>query len=208
MPNVTEFNIGLDGKITFELDNGTTKIVDLANLGSGGGGSVTAADITDAGAAGRQVLQGATVAAIKTVLALVKADVGLGNVDNTSDANKPVSTATQTVLNAKADSSTVTASLALKTDKTTVVPGTAMTTRTTTDADDAGIFTTASAATVTVHSGAKTSFGFYISGAGAVTFAGASGVTVTDKRTTGATNPSCALVQIGTNAYEVIGSKA
>ncbi len=30
-----------------------------------------------------------------------KADVGLGNVDNTSDANKPVSTAQQTALNAK-----------------------------------------------------------------------------------------------------------
>ena len=33
---------------------------------------------------------------------LAKADVGLGNVDNTSDAGKPVSTATQTALNAKA----------------------------------------------------------------------------------------------------------
>jgi hypothetical protein len=33
--------------------------------------------------------------------ALTKADVGLGNVDNTSDANKPVSTATQTALNTK-----------------------------------------------------------------------------------------------------------
>jgi hypothetical protein len=33
--------------------------------------------------------------------ALTKADVELGNVDNTSDANKPVSTATQTALNAK-----------------------------------------------------------------------------------------------------------
>lgn len=32
---------------------------------------------------------------------LVKADVGLANVDNTSDVNKPVSTATQTALNAK-----------------------------------------------------------------------------------------------------------
>lgn len=32
-----------------------------------------------------------------------KGDVGLGNVDNTSDANKPISTATQTALNAKAD---------------------------------------------------------------------------------------------------------
>lgn len=32
---------------------------------------------------------------------LTKNDIGLGNVDNTSDANKPVSTATQTALNAK-----------------------------------------------------------------------------------------------------------
>jgi hypothetical protein len=32
-----------------------------------------------------------------------KGDVGLGNVDNTSDANKPVSTATQTALDAKPD---------------------------------------------------------------------------------------------------------
>jgi hypothetical protein len=32
---------------------------------------------------------------------LVKGDVGLGNVDNTADADKPVSTATQTALNSK-----------------------------------------------------------------------------------------------------------
>ena len=32
---------------------------------------------------------------------VTKADVGLGNADNTSDANKPISTATQTALNAK-----------------------------------------------------------------------------------------------------------
>ena len=35
---------------------------------------------------------------------LVKSEIGLGNVDNTSDASKPVSTATQTELNAKANS--------------------------------------------------------------------------------------------------------
>jgi hypothetical protein len=34
---------------------------------------------------------------------LNKSDVGLSNVDNTSDTNKPVSTATQTALNAKQD---------------------------------------------------------------------------------------------------------
>jgi hypothetical protein len=38
--------------------------------------------------------------------ALTKADVGLGNVDNTSDANKPVSTAQQTALNLKANLAT------------------------------------------------------------------------------------------------------
>ncbi|HTE22284.1 MAG TPA: hypothetical protein VK674_04560 [Candidatus Limnocylindria bacterium] len=42
-----------------------------------------------------------TPAQLKTDLALVKGDVGLGNADNTSDANKPVSTATQTALNGK-----------------------------------------------------------------------------------------------------------
>jgi hypothetical protein len=40
-----------------------------------------------------------------SAVALVKGDIGLGNVDNTSDASKPISTATQTALNAKANSS-------------------------------------------------------------------------------------------------------
>ena len=44
-----------------------------------------------------------TVSTIKTALNLSKSDVGLGNVDNTSDANKPVSTATQTALDGKVD---------------------------------------------------------------------------------------------------------
>ena len=37
---------------------------------------------------------------------VTKAQVGLGNVDNTSDLNKPISTATQTALDLKADKST------------------------------------------------------------------------------------------------------
>jgi hypothetical protein len=41
------------------------------------------------------------------VAAIDKTSVGLGNVDNTSDANKPISTAQQTVLNAKANNSTI-----------------------------------------------------------------------------------------------------
>lgn len=42
-----------------------------------------------------------TAAQAKTLLALVKADVGLGNVDNTADASKPVSTAQQTAIDLK-----------------------------------------------------------------------------------------------------------
>lgn len=45
-----------------------------------------------------------SVAGKTGAVTLVKADVGLGNVDNTSDAAKPVSTATQTALNGKAAS--------------------------------------------------------------------------------------------------------
>lgn len=39
-------------------------------------------------------------------MTLAKSDVGLGNVDNTSDASKPISTATQTALNAKSGKAT------------------------------------------------------------------------------------------------------
>lgn len=44
-----------------------------------------------------------SVAGKTGTVSLVKGDVGLGNVDNTSDANKPISTATQTALDGKAD---------------------------------------------------------------------------------------------------------
>jgi hypothetical protein len=43
-----------------------------------------------------------------TVSGITKAMVGLGSVDNTSDAAKPISTATQTALDLKADSSAIT----------------------------------------------------------------------------------------------------
>lgn len=57
---------------------------------------------------------------------VTKAQVGLGNVDNTSDANKPVSTATQTALNLKANQATtytkteVDTALGLKVDDTEI----------------------------------------------------------------------------------------
>ena len=56
---------------------------------------------------------------------LVKGDVGLDNVDNTTDANKPVSTATQTALNLKANSSDI-AELAQDALNTAIVAGTGL----------------------------------------------------------------------------------
>lgn len=44
-----------------------------------------------------------TSPSITTPTGIVKGDVGLGNVDNTSDVNKPISTATQTALDLKED---------------------------------------------------------------------------------------------------------
>lgn len=49
-----------------------------------------------------------------TVSGITKSMVGLGNVDNTADINKPVSTATQTALDLKANATDVTTALVLK----------------------------------------------------------------------------------------------
>lgn len=58
---------------------------------------------TDARASAAAPVQ--SVAGRSGDVVLAKADVGLSNVDNTSDADKPVSTATQTALDGKASSS-------------------------------------------------------------------------------------------------------
>lgn len=50
---------------------------------------------------GQSILAAANAAAAKILLSLTKADVGLGNVDNTSDAAKPISTAVQAALDGK-----------------------------------------------------------------------------------------------------------
>jgi len=92
----------------------------------GGGGTVTAANITDATAVGRNVLTATDATAARSVIgagtsnltlgtssttakagdyAPTKTDVGLSNVDNTSDANKPISTAIATALSGKVGTS-------------------------------------------------------------------------------------------------------
>lgn len=68
-------------------------------------GFMSSADKTklDGIAAGAQVNSVTSVAGKTGAVTLAKADVGLGSVDNTSDADKPVSTAQQMALNAKLD---------------------------------------------------------------------------------------------------------
>lgn len=65
----------------------------------------TLKDKLDGIESGAQVNSVTSVAGRTGDVTLAKADVGLGNVDNTSDANKPVSNATQTALNAKLNTS-------------------------------------------------------------------------------------------------------
>jgi hypothetical protein len=65
-----------------------------------------------------------SVAGKTGVVTLVKGDVGLGSVDNTSDANKPISTATQTALNLKANKATTLAGYGITDAMTAAAIGT------------------------------------------------------------------------------------
>lgn len=139
-------------------------------VGEGAGGAVT------------------SVAGKTGAVTLVKADVGLANVDNTADANKPVSTA---------QSAAIAAAVAPK------APA-AFTSRVLTNADDGTTLICASARVATVNTGLVSGFGCAFKGA--VTFAGTA--TVTDVRTTGSATPWCSLVQTGANTYDAVGTKA
>ena len=86
--------------------------VDALNAAAGvADGSITSAKIADATIVNADVAANAQIDFTKLNiqksnilgLGIVKGDLGLGNVDDTSDVNKPVSTATQTALNLKAN---------------------------------------------------------------------------------------------------------
>lgn len=97
--------------------------VPTAQIPDGVGGASTVDELTDATTVGKAVVQAADAGAARTAIGaastaqgakadtavqpagLTKAAVGLGSVDNTSDANKPVSSAQQTALDGKAASS-------------------------------------------------------------------------------------------------------
>lgn len=68
---------------------------------------------TGGGTAGVSSFNGRTGMVTPQAGDYTKSDVGLGNVDNTSDLNKPISTATQNALNLKANASDIPAPYSL-----------------------------------------------------------------------------------------------
>ena len=100
--NVDSFNAVLSGTTTI---NGLAFLNGPVALGS----SITGIDISDV--AGLQTaldLKAPSASPIftGTTSGITKYIVGLGNVDDTADLDKPISTATQTYLDAKADKTT------------------------------------------------------------------------------------------------------
>jgi hypothetical protein len=83
---------GVQGSLTFGISNTNAVKIDNNSVQSG-----DFARFTNTG------LEGRSISEVKTQLGLVKGDVGLGNVDNTADSAKPVSTAQQNALNLKAN---------------------------------------------------------------------------------------------------------
>jgi hypothetical protein len=78
--------------------------------------NAAAGSIADGGITTIKLADGAVTDA-KVANGISKSKVGLSNVDNTADAAKPISTATQTALDTKANAATVTSDLATKVDK-------------------------------------------------------------------------------------------
>jgi hypothetical protein len=91
---------------TYATDAVSTHNSDTTDVHGIADTSVLATSTTVATAKSEAIAAAGTAADSKistAVAALTKSSVGLGNVDNTSDANKPVSTATQTALDLKAN---------------------------------------------------------------------------------------------------------
>ena len=133
--NVTADKLAGDSVTTAKIEDGAVTSAKIAN------GTIVNADINASAAIAQSKIDGLSASfAAKadlnsptftgTVAGITKSMVGLGNVDNTSDANKPVSTATQAALDLKADKAaptftgTVTASNDLVVDGNLTVNGT------------------------------------------------------------------------------------
>jgi hypothetical protein len=96
-------NLGEDINAIDSILNGlgTAATSDAGDFAAAVHGHV-AADISDFSTAAAAAAPVQSVAGRTGTVTLAKADVGLGNVDNTSDTNKPISSATQSALDGKA----------------------------------------------------------------------------------------------------------
>lgn len=97
----------VQGTAPIQVSGGATKTISIDEATTSVKGAMSSADKTklDGIAAGAQVNTVDSVAGKTGAVTLNKSDVGLGNVDNTADADKPISTATQTALDGKLNSS-------------------------------------------------------------------------------------------------------
>lgn len=97
-----------NGKLEYSLDK--TSWAPVGGAGGGGGGIDSTDDLPE-GSTNKYFTntRAADAAPVQTVagrtgdVTLTKSDVGLNNVDNTSDSSKPISSATATALGSKAD---------------------------------------------------------------------------------------------------------
>lgn len=101
--DITDFTTAVDARVQNVIGAAPAALDTLVEFAAAINNDANFAATTTTALAGK-VNTSRTVAgkALTSDITLVKADVGLSNVDNTSDANKPVSTATQTALNLKA----------------------------------------------------------------------------------------------------------
>lgn len=92
--------------VTIASDTGTDASIPAATTTAAGVLSASDKTKLDGIDSGAQVNTVTSVAAMTGAVVLTASDVGLANVNNTSDANKPISTATQTALDGKTDAET------------------------------------------------------------------------------------------------------
>ena len=114
----------VSGTLPISVTSGATPTVSISAATTSAAGSLSASDKTQLDNLSTNLSAKAPLANptfTGTVAGISKSMIGLGSVDNTSDANKPVSTAQQTALNAKANLSgaTFSGAIAMGTNKIT-----------------------------------------------------------------------------------------
>lgn len=167
-----------------------SKLAGIATGATANTGTVTGVTATNSTGQTWTISNATTTPNIALVLA--SAAVGLGSVDNTSDASKPVSTAQA-------------AAIALKADALVINNAQTGTTYTLQASDNTKtiVLTNAAAITVTIPTGLPTGFNCLLiqGGAGAVTPTAGSGVTLSNATATSAQWGKTSVISIGSNLY-------